>query len=306
MSPRSVQNVIRTIAWTEIQKNNFEEAKALIDQTERIPDRDSFELASARAELRLYAGDYRGALAALDRQGSGPNDDGYDAVARFFGMDLRIKALWQLCDFPALGQAARDLLAAGSLSESILAQAHAMAACSHALAGAGEDARDSFLRAEFYAGQIRNDFDRVDALRSLALCRLVSGDTRKAESTAKDALIPALRHCCYYPAFTLLMILVGLELARGKREEARFYLKEASYSFTTGLLLPYKDVILYYFYAASLFEGESAERAPGIALKLLEDEKARLGKPELVASFLSIRGFGDIERRLAGAGGQAS
>ncbi len=305
MSPRSVQNVIRTIAWAEIQKNNFEEAKALVDQTELIPERDAFELYSARAELRLFSGDYRGALEALDRQGASPADDGYDAVARFFGMDLRIKALWQLCDFSALGQAARDLLAAGSLSESVLAQAHAMAACSQTLAGQEEASRDGFLRAEFYAGQIRNDFDRVEALRSLALCRLVSGDTEKAESTAKEALIPALRHCCYYPAFTLLMILVGLEYERAKREQARFYLKEASYFFTTGLLLPYKDVILYYYYAASLFEGESAERAPGIARKLLEDEKARIGKPELVEAFLNLRGFGDIERRLAGAGGQA-
>jgi hypothetical protein len=101
------------------------------------------------------------------------------------------------------------------------------------------------------------------------------------------------------------MILVALEYSRSKHEQARFYLKEASYFFTTGLLLPYKDVILYYYYAASLFEGESAERAPGIARKLLEDEKARIGKPELVEAFLNIRGFRDIERRLTGAGGYA-
>ena len=285
MTPRSIQNVVRTIAWAELQKNNFEEARDLVDQMEKIPSKDEFEYAGARAEFRLYSGDYRGALEVLENRSPTTADGEGGQVARFFGLDLKLKALWQLCDFKGLGLAARELLGAGALSESVLAQAHAMAACAAAVLDDPKAAEDSFLQAEFYADQIRNDFDRVDALRTLALCRLVSGDGRKAETVAREALIPALRHSCYYPAFTVLMTLVTIEAERGDRDEAAFFLREASYFFTTGLLLPNKDVILYYYYAATILEGELAARAPAIAGRLLEDEKARIGDVVLVAKF---------------------
>lgn len=309
MSARSLQNVTRTLAWAELHRSNFDEARSLVEHCALLPAPDRFELSSARAEFKLYSGDYRGALAELDLFAAGsegaaeanrPADDaGEGSVARFFGLDLKLKALWQLCDYPALGKAARELLALGPLNESALAQAHAMAACSTALAGRREEAEAGFLQAEFYADQVRNEFERVDALRMLCLCRLVSGDARKAEAAAKEALIPALRHSCYYPAFGLLVALTGIELARGREERARFYATEASYCFTTGFLLPYKDVILYYYYASRVLEGEAARKAPAIALRLLEDEKARIGDPELVASFLATRDFGEAERRLA-------
>lgn len=307
MSARSLQNVTRTLAWAELHRGNFDEARSLVEHCALLPSPDRFELTSARAEFKLFSGDYRGALAELEPFAAGPG--GADArpideadggsVARFFGLDLKLKALWQLCDYPALGKAARELLALGPLNESALAQAHAMSACSTALAGRREEAEAGFLQAEFYADQVRNDFERVDALRMLCLCRLVAGDARKAEIAAKEALIPALRHSCYYPAFGLLVALAGMELARGRAERARFYATEASYCFATGFLLPYKDVILYYYYASRVLDGEAGRKAPSLALRLLEDEKARIGDPELVASFLATRDFGEAERRLS-------
>ncbi|MBP7263530.1 MAG: hypothetical protein KBB32_05090 [Spirochaetia bacterium] len=300
MGARSVQNVVRTIAQVEFQRNNFEEARALIDQMALLPDRDEFEYASASAEFHLYSGDYTRALAALDSAPQAQDDD-YGAVARFFGLDLRLKVLWQLCDFKALGEAASQLLSSGSLSESALAQAHAMSACASSVAGDDTAARESFLQSDFWTGQVHNDYDRVDALRTAALCLMVAGRRDRAEELAQEAVVLGLRHSCYYPTFTVLMILVDIEYAKGRKADAAFFLREASYFFTTGLLLPYKDVILYYYYASLLLEGELAAKAPAIALKLIEDEKARIGEPGLVNNFLVARGFGDVEKRLAGA-----
>jgi len=303
MSARSVQNVVRTIAFAEIQRNNFEEARALVDQTESLPGRDELEYAGSRAEFRLFSGDYRGALAALQSITSPTSAEDYGAVTRFFGMDLKLKILWQLCDFRALGPAARELLEAGSLSEPAMAQAHAMAAASAAVLGDPAAAREGFLRAEFFTEQARNDFDRIDALRTLALCLLVAGQDARAETFARDGLVLGLRHSCYYPAFTLAMILVVTAHRRGDLAEARFFLKEASWFFSTGLLLPYKDVIFYYYYMGRLSDGPAAAKNAELARSLLADEKARIGDPALVENLLRLRGMAEVEGAPAGAGG---
>ncbi len=297
MAARSVQNVVRHIAFSEIQRNNFEEARAMIEQTAGIPGRDDFEYASAIAEGRLYSGDYRGALEALSSVHM-PIDEDYVMVTRFFGNDLRLKILWQLCDFDALAPAASDLLEAGDLSDALVAQAHAMLAASAALSGGAKASRESFMQAEYYSDKVRNDFDRVEALRTMAVCHFIAGNVRKAETFAREALVLGLRHSCYYTTFTALMLLVQVAADRDDADEARFFLSEASYFFSTGLLLPYKDVIIYYYYAGRLLEADSSARSAGIARKLLAEEKARLGDPGLVANFLSVRGFGEIERSL--------
>jgi len=308
MSARSVQNVLRHMALAEAQRNNFEEAEAIVAQMAAVPGRDDFEYASARAECRLLAGDYRGALATLDAAAR-PVDDDYLSVTTFFGMDLRLRILWQLCDFTALAPAAKALLEAGSLSDSCVSQAQAMLAAASALAGDTKAAREAFMQAEYYADKIRNDFDRVESQRTLALCHYVAGNARKAEAVARDALVLGLRHSCYYPAFTALVLLVQLALGRDDRDEARFFLAEASYCLSTGLLLPSKDAILYYYYASRLARdddgGERVARHAAVARRLLEDEKARLGDPALVANLLSVRGFGDMDTRLAPLGKDA-
>jgi len=299
MAARSVQNVVRHIAFSEIQRNNFEEARAMVEQTKGIPGRDDFEYASAIAEGRLYSGDYRGALDALASVGK-PADDDYVMVTRFFGNDLRLKILWQLCDFGALAPAAHALLDAGDLSDALVAQAYAMLAASAALSGDAKAARESFMQAEYYSDKVRNDFDRVEALRTLAVCHFIAGNVRKAETFAREALVLGLRHSCYYTTFTALMLLVQIAADRGGADEARFFLAEASCFFSTGLLLPYKDVIVYFYYASRLLGAEDSSKSAGIARKLIEEEKARLGSPDLVANFLSVRGFGDIDNSLEG------
>lgn len=305
MSPRSIQNVVRTIAFAQMQRSSFEEAKALIEQMINIPDYDNFEYACAKAEYSLYSGNYQEALAAVDGALAAGEDD-YHTVTRFFGMDLKLKALWQLCDFEALGTTARQLTGTRTLSESAISQAHAMLAASSARQGDMRLASDSFLQAEYYSEQVGNDFDRIEALKTLALCHLVAGDKRKAESYAKNGCIIGLRHSSYYPTLTLLMMLVQLAFRQDQIDEARFFLREASYLFTTGLLLPYKDTLLYYYYAGKLLSGEAARRCTDIARQLLQDETARLGDPRLVANFLSIRDFGTIQTELGKVDGETA
>ncbi|HRW25005.1 MAG TPA: adenylate/guanylate cyclase domain-containing protein [Spirochaetia bacterium] len=299
LAARSVQNVVRHVALSEIQRGNFEEARQMVESTAAIPGRDEFEYASAVAEERLYSGDYRGALAAVESVGD-RSDGSYGAVARFFGNDLRLKVLWQLCDFRALGPAAKALLDSGGLSDAIVSQAHAMLAASATLYGDAKAARESFMQAEYYADKVRNDYDRIESSRTLALCHFVAGNERKAETAAREALILGLRHSCYYPTFTALMLLVQIAAGRGDDEEAGFFLAEASYFFSTGFLLPNKDAIIYYYYAGSIAADGSSARSRGIARRLLEEEKARIGDPELVANFLASRGFGEIEAALDG------
>jgi class 3 adenylate cyclase len=302
-SARSVQNVLRTMALAQIMRNDADEARRLVDRCSSLPDGDPYEALEAKAELQLLMGDYASSLAtieaSLDRL---PPER---RASRFFAYDYKIRALWQLCDFEGIKDAASGLLSLGSLSESSLSQTNAMYAISEAFSGEAEAARERFVQAEFYAAQILNDFAKVDALRSLALCRLLSGDAAKAESTALEALTLGLRHSCYWPTFTLLVLLAELEADKGKDKRARFFLVEASYLFASGLLLPSKDLILYYYLASRLLDPNQSERNMAVALRLFEDEKSRLGKEELVANFLSIRSYGKLQAALDAIGGKA-
>jgi class 3 adenylate cyclase/tetratricopeptide (TPR) repeat protein len=298
---RSVQNLLRAMSAAYAMRNDLDEARRLVAQCEAMPGGDFIEGTGARAELDLLAGDYGKALAGIDRALAEMPED-YRA-ALFLALDFKIRTLWQLCDFRGISEAARRLLALGPLSESSLSQANAMLALSHRFAGERDASRDRFVQAEFYAGQIQNDFDRVDALRSLALCRYLAGEPRKAEAIALEALTLGLRHSCYWPAFTLLVLVAESSAERGRTERARFFLNEASYFFTTGILLPTKDLILYYYLAARLLDPSVAGRNMAVACHLLEEEKARLGRPELVSAFLSIRSYGKVQKALEDSGG---
>jgi class 3 adenylate cyclase len=300
--PRSVQNLLKTIAQAHAMRNDLDEARRLVSQCEAMPGGDPHEAAEARAEFHLLAGDYDKALTAAQRSlDSMPEDR---APSRFFALDYAVKALWQLCDFEGVRLNASLLLEQGRLSECSMSQANAMLAFASLLAGERDAARDRFVQAEFYAAQIRNVFDKVEALRSLSLSRYLAGDARKAESTALEALTLGLRHSCYWPTFALLVLLAEASYARGKAERARFFLVEASYFFTMGLLLPSKDLLLYYWLASKLLDPAASSRNQAVAIRLLQEEKAKIGKELLVANFLSIRSYGTIQRELEGVGGE--
>jgi len=301
---KGVQNVLRYMALAEVQRGNIEEARGLIEQCAAVEGGDQTDSAMARAEFCLLSSDYSGARSALEKSLSTLNKENISAF--FFGYDLKLKVLWQLCDFKAVQEAAQKILALGPLSESVLSQANAMLGLASLILGDPAAVKDRFVQAEFYAGQIHNTYDKMDALRTLAVCRYMAADSRKAEETGLEALTIGLRNSCYGPSFTVLLLLVEVSMEHGRDERARFFLNEASYFFVTGFLLPPKDLILYYYYASKLLDPDKRERCLRVAAHLIDEEKARIGDPGLIKAFLAIRSFGKIDREAHEALGSAS
>ncbi len=291
---KGVQNVLRYMGLAEVQRGNIEEARGLIEQCESVEGGEPADAAVARAEFGLLSGDYSNALNVLDKALAGLGVENESEL--FFGYDLKLKVLWQLCDFSSVKETAQKILSLGPLSESALSQANAMLGLASLVTGDTGAVKDRFVQAEFYAGQIHNTYEKMDALRTLAVCRYMSSDPRKAEETGLEALTIGLRNSCYGPSFTVLLLLVESSMERGRDERARFFLNEASYFFMTGFLLPPKDLILYYYYASKLLDPEKRDRCLRVAGHLIDEEKARIGESKLVDSFLSIRSFGKIDK----------
>ncbi|MBU0936090.1 MAG: hypothetical protein KKI09_08790 [Spirochaetes bacterium] len=298
-SARTIQGIVHYLSIAEMHRANFDEARSLIEETRELEDFDPFQYGRSLGEYYLLAGEYHKALDTIETY-SDSSDRNYSQVARFYGLDLRLKILWQLCDYEALGVAARRLLDAGELSRASICQAHALLALSQTLVSDYKSAAESFSQAEFYVEQIYNEFDRMDALRNLSQCHMLAGNEAAAEQRAMEALALGLRHSCTFPAFTACLTLVQVNYRKGQLDVARFYLGEAAWFFTTGLLLPYKDVILYYFYVGILGEDdENSVRNLSLASTLIRDELSRIQTAALKNNFLAIRGFGEIQDRLS-------
>ncbi|MDA8412052.1 MAG: hypothetical protein M0001_16885, partial [Treponema sp.] len=90
---------------------------------------------------------------------------------------------------------------------------------------------------------------------------------------------------------------------QGILDRARFWLAEAAHLFAAGFLLPAKDQILYYWFAAKLGDEADSSRNLAVALRLFAVEKARLGEASCIAAFVGMRSFGQIEAAARGAGG---
>jgi tetratricopeptide (TPR) repeat protein len=298
---RGVQNLLQTLAAVSARRNDLEGARRYASQCEAVPEGDPFQCAMAWAGYHLACGDYGKALEKIDGVIAGLPEDLRGSLLS--SLDFKMLTLMELCDFEGVADVAQRLLALGPRSESVLSEANAMLALARHRAGERAASRDSFVQAEFYSGQVKNDFDRVEALRDLALCRYLSGEPRKAEEAALEALVLGLRHSCYAPTFSLLVLVAESSAARGKPERARFFLNEASYFFTTGFLLPPKDLILYYYLASKLLDPSSSSRNLTVACRLLEEEKSRIGRAELVRAFLSLRSFGKVQEALDGGSG---
>jgi class 3 adenylate cyclase/tetratricopeptide (TPR) repeat protein len=284
----SVQHVLETLALIEARRNNFDDGRRYLEACAHYKDGSAYRVADAEAEFRLLSGDYEKSLAVIDRAiaALGAEDD----VSRFFALDIRVRALWQLCDYPELVRSARELLELRPLSEPVLAQTHAMLAAAALATGDLSGSRDAFLQAGFFADQIRNDYDRVEALRALAVSRAMAGESKEAEAIARDALVPGLRHTCYGASFSLLTLLCELAIAREGRDEAAFFLEEAGFCLSSGLWVDRKDLALYFRFSSILFE-EGRESSARVAASILEEERLRLGSAGRFEAMLRSRAY---------------
>jgi tetratricopeptide (TPR) repeat protein len=300
----SEANVIKIMSLTELLRNNVAESSRLVERLSGKPFAHYIDAIEARAERYLLTGEYRQAADLLEyslgKLGES-RDDHWFAVHSLLSL-----AYWQLCDFEKIKSTARRLLSAGGRHYSNISQLHANLAVACHFTDEPERVAENIQQAEFYAYQIRNDFDLIDALRSLAVALLTLGDTEKAAALAQEGLTIGLRHSAFYPAFSLLMVLAEIHYNRGETENCRFFLEEAAFSIELNPLLPTRDIMLYHYLRYLTEPGEKRMDYLETAYGLFEHEKAELGNPGLVSNFLAMRCFSKIQKDIAVAHGNSS
>lgn len=312
-------NVIKIMSLSEILRNHLDESERLV----RILDDERFshqmDAISARAERSLLIGEYHDAarLLELSIEKLGERVDDHWLSIYF----LAALSYWQLCDFDKLKENNRRLLQSGSRHNSNLSQVHSQLAVACHFTGEPEQVEQHLQQAEFYAYQIRNDFDLIDSLRTLTVSLIILGRTEKAERAAQEGLTIGLRHSAFYPTFSLLVALFEIHFNRAELANARFFMEEAAFYIKQGPLLANRDLILYNYYRYLLESADSvaaASRRPAetvgepaaepmsdtadgylqSAVGLFEHEKSQIEQPELIANFLKLRSFGRIQKHI--------
>ncbi len=286
-------NVIQLMSLSELLRNNLDESSRLIAALSEEKYAQYKNTVEARAERYLLTGEYREAAGLLDfavEKIGGRVDDHWLSIHA-----LAVLANWHLCDFERTKRSIRELLSARSHHYSNISQFHAQLAVACRFTGEESSVAPNLQQAEFYAYQIRNDFDLIDALRSLTVALLILGDTRKAASLAQQGITIGLRHSAYYPTFSLLIALAEIHFNRGESADAEFFLGEAAFTIELNPLLLNRDLMLYYFLKYKTEKSDKRFDYLETAYGFLEHEKAELDRPELVKNFLQLRSYGMVQ-----------
>jgi hypothetical protein len=143
-------------------------------------------------------------------------------------------------------------------------------------------------QAEFFAYQIKNDYDYIDAVRTLAFSYLCLNDFVKAEKFALEGIAIGLRHSAYFPAFSLLMIIVEIAINREDTGKVLFFLDEAKMLLETGMLIHRRDKLMYHYYCSVYGDEEFREESLLTARNLLTEELENMEGPENTSCFLSF------------------
>lgn len=289
------QNVLEIVASAAVLRNDPDAADAALAEIERMitedgtGKREPFGL--ARAERCLMQGEYERARRMLSELG--PPDQ---ADYRYLQLLLGSIAAFHLCDWEELLRIDREVLAEHSRHAANLAQINAHIAVATHFTGDRKRAADYLQQAEFNTSQIRNDFDALDAHRTVAECCHLMGQTDRAVRIATEAATIGLRHSATYSVFTLLMLLVEIRQAYGDTEPAQFFLREAGFLIDRGYLVRNRDAMLYHYYRWQLDPAMTQARTA--AAGCLTTEFDRIAAPNLIRAFLNTRRFGRIADEL--------
>jgi tetratricopeptide (TPR) repeat protein len=298
------RNVLRLLCLSETLGGHTEESAWLLEEIRALTDpekpEERYELSLTAAERSAILSDYRavsGYLRTIEEEELDPGED-YLRARRIY---LSIQNSWSRCDFPRLLRAFENPELALERQHSNLSQAHAMRATALHFEGRSERARESLQQAEFFFFQIRNEHDRCDAARTLALCAASIGQTDRARQAALDALSPGLRLSAFYPSLSLLMLLVEQAELAGELEEARFFLYEASHYMPPGPAVARRDRISYHFFNDLLggVDDTDLQTHVELARDLLREELTQIENTE---AFLAQRSYRRIRERLMGVG----
>jgi hypothetical protein len=290
---RMRQNVLKIMSNSELLRNNPSESARLLHEMRALSDEESAEILSARVERHLIIGEYR-AAGEVFRSIEGtnmPQDPTWGL--RFF----RLFWLWSACRFTELREAVGELRRTEWARNATFCQMHSWAATAYYFSGETDAMSDHLQQAEFYVFHIKNDFDRIDAIRTLAEAQLIVENEEKAEELAKQGLAIGLRHSSYFPTFTLLMLLVEILSNRGDTREAEFLLDEAGFYVEAGPMLRRRDLMLYYYYRGTL--GDHDAEALSTAAEYLEEERREIDSEEHFAAFLKLRSYHKVAQKLA-------
>lgn len=298
----NLQNVLEIMASSELLRNNAAAVDDIIERIRALETDDNNAYSAARLELtrvehHLMRSEYRPAIEKLERLiGESTAENG-----RWYQMHLmKGLACFQVCDWDEMRRANQIVLEGPSRHLSNISQTNARLGVAHHFLGDTREADRRLQQAEFNASQIRNDFDTVDALRTLSLCYLIRGEHESAARHARRGLATSLRHTATYPVLTLLMVLVETAAARDDASAVEFFLHEASLLVDSGFLLPNRDTIVYHFHAARhASEASVADLHRDAARVALEREIAAIGDDRLVEEFFRVRSFGRIRDELA-------
>ena len=298
---QSIQNVYEIMATSELLRNNRDEHARIVERIRELERHGKEMFSSARlsgmlVEHSLMRGEYRAGLDVL-RQALG---EAHEGTETWHGLHLLLSlGHFLVCDWPALARTDQVVLEGPTRHLSTISQVHARLAVAHHSLGDSREADRRLQQAEFNASQIRNDFDRIDAYRTLAVCYLMRDDLQKAREFAEQGLTMGLRHTATYPVFTLLMVLVSVATAVGDTEAAGFYLEEAGLLVDSGVLLNSRDRMLYhYFRAGSAVIDEHRAVHRERAAAALRREIDAIGEPGLIENLFATRGLRQIHQEL--------
>ncbi|MFP4483797.1 MAG: adenylate/guanylate cyclase domain-containing protein [Spirochaetaceae bacterium] len=290
------RNVLKLLSLAELLRNRVDESGAFLGELDELSPAGHAEQVSAYAERHILMGEYG---KALDVLGDVIADDSRIPESYRLGqLFLALMAAWFACDFDSVLTVTDRLFREKHRHYGYRSQAIAHAVGARHLLGREDQVTHRLQQAEFEFYQIRNDFDRVDALRTLSEVCLIVGNEEKAESLALEGIAIGLRHSAYFPTFTLLMLLVEVNVRRKDGAAARFFLDEASFLVELDPLLRNRDRILYHYFALLTGFDDAPDEHRARAREHLAEERRNIGNDELFQNLLRQRSFGEIAREL--------
>jgi class 3 adenylate cyclase len=289
------QNLLEIMVSAELLRNNESEVDLIMERIRALEAVPEAKFSRQRLLLRLgenelLRGHYTVAAGHFAQAVAGgeQNSEFWYPTQMLLGLTRFL-----LCDWQEAHRAGRIVLEGPSRHHSNLCQVHARNGISEYFLGDSGSSERSLQQAAFNLSQIRNDFDFIDAARTLAQCYQLRGDLDAAVALAQDGVSAGLRHTATYPVMTLLMIL--LENAHRTRDvdATEFYLNEAAELVESEVLLPRRDLILFYYFRG-IHEGEEDPDGPlhTQARKTVDQEIAAIGDQSLVNRLLGLAPYG--------------
>ncbi len=291
-----VQNLRSIMASSEMLCNKREDVQKILDDIQaepsfgESPDLQN-QLAIIKGEIHLMSSEYqtandhlRGTIAALP---------GQDQSWWSAHLDLGL-VTYHLSDWPELVRIHQVNLESPSRHYANISQVHGQLAVAYHQLGDPSAAGERIQQAEFNASQVHNDFDLVDAYRTLSECHLILGNRERAREVALAGLGIGLRHSATYPVLTLLMVLAELAWEAGETNRVTFLMTEAQLLVERGVLLRNRDLVLYHYYrtvrTAAPDEAPASRKA---AREALLREIVNIGE-ENKDAFLATRSYRQI------------